>query len=330
MAATDDAATPPPPRLDVEAQLLLDMSIKYTVRDSVPLAQIDVPGSIRNQARMGDLDEPTVIQYIEALKAGHVLPPIVGNTGKSGIIIRSGRHRYESYTRLERTIPQLYLCDPTTSVRRLLEFTFRANVGAGHGLTPDEEARIQQAHHLIENGMSSVQAAALLLLPHSKLERYRAELEAKRRAITAGVSPKEWDELSKLIRVKLNAIHTDEGFVSAVKLTVDAGLTMPEVTDIVNAINTTRSGEAQKQNVDDLRNKVYKKRITEGGNSYVKRQGIRSTPRTAAEAALSRLLNVAPITTLMEYYPEADRKDTLQRVDEVITFLKTFKEALNK
>lgn len=323
------AAVTPDTNDDVEAQLLDEMGIPYTVRKNVALSEIDTDASLRNQARLGDLTESAVGTYFEALKAGKVLPPLIGSLSGAGkIVIRSGRHRHEALVRLERPIPKIYICDPATPKNRLYELTALANVGPGHGLPTDEEERMEQALHFIDRGMSSVDAAAKLYLNQSKLERRATDKDAKRRAVTAGIAPADWDKLNKGIKAKLNVVHTDEGFTALAQLAVKAGLTSEEVTEIVDTINVSKSGERQKKTVEELQQRAYAKRITAGGNTYVKRQGIRATPRTAAEAALTRLLHAAEIKTLMEYYPESDRGDTLARIEEGIKFLEAFKAAL--
>jgi hypothetical protein len=68
---------------------------------TVPLTQIDVKGSHRNQARLeAVVFDETVERYMEAMLQGDEFPDLVGYEGPHGFILIDGNQRLEAITRL--------------------------------------------------------------------------------------------------------------------------------------------------------------------------------------------------------------------------------------
>jgi hypothetical protein len=293
---------------------LADRGVKFEYLENVPIEEFDAEQSSNNQARLGALDEATVVKYQDALEAGDALPALVAyRAGNGKLVIISGLHRLAAYTRLGLPVNVYEVIDASPNTR--LELTFTENLK--HGLPTSPEERLRQALHLVENGMSATAASKKLLVPLGRLERARSTQESRRRAIAAGLSLQEWEDLAPSTRQRLYGVHTDEGFAELARLTVAAGLSAEEVTDVISAVNTSRSGEQQRALVKDLRAQVYQDRVEKGGTTYEKTRGKKATPRSTLERTITMVRHLPELSAVVEYYP-GDRSEIIANIDDAI------------
>jgi hypothetical protein len=299
--------------------------VKFTYLSDIPTTAFDVDASMNNQARLtGELDEPTVVKYTEALKTHTALPAVIAHQNAAErLVMISGLHRLEAYTRTGLPLNVYLVVD--ASARTILELTFTENLPHGLPTSPDERER--QALHLVENGMSSKEAAALLLVPHSRLERARAVQETRRRAMAAGINPRDWEKLPATTRTRLAGVHTDEGLTELGKLVIDAGLNADEVVGLIGEVNVSKSGTQQAALVRDLRD-AYRDRIEKGGNAYNKTAGKKHTPRTTLERVVTNVLHLPEVGVIKDYYP-GGQVEIVARLDDAIKALRAIKNGLS-
>lgn len=306
-------------------ELLTKRGVTWEYVENVSPSQFDPAASLNNQSRLGVLHEPTVVRYTEALRNDHALPAIVARHDSNGLyVVVSGNHRLEAYTRAHKLV-NVYVVQ--ASMRTILELTFVLNIG--HGLPPAPEELLRQALHLVESGMSQTAASALLQVQPAALARAVQLQEAQRRASAAGLAAREWDALPTSTRQRLFGVNTDEGFIELARLTVDAGLSTEEVVDVLSTVNTTRSGDAQRSLVRDLREQVYKPRIEAGGSTYKPSRGKKHTLRTNLERVVTQILHLQDIPALMNHYPASDREEIAKRVEDALGTLREVLAALN-
>jgi hypothetical protein len=299
--------------------------VKFEYLENVSISAFDTEASANNQARLSGLNEPTVVKYQEALEAGVALPALLAYQAENGkLVIISGLHRLEAYTRAGELVNVYLAINASPNTR--LELTFTENLE--HGLPTDEDERLRHALHLVEQDMSAKDAARKLLVPLARLERERGKLEQRRRAIGAGLTLQEWEALPTSTRSRLYQVNTDEGFAELARLTVAAGLTGEEVSDIVGQINSSRSGIQQQALVQDLREKAYVKRVEAGGKAYAKAPGKKNTPRITLERTVTLVQHLPPAATLAEYY-SGDRSEILSGIDRAIEKLRELRVGLN-
>lgn len=299
--------------------------VKFTYLSDIPTTAFDVDASMNNQARLtGELDEPTVVKYTEALKTHTALPAVIAYRNNADrLVMISGLHRLEAYTRANLPL-NVYLVEGA-STRTILELTFTENLPHGLPTSPDERER--QALHLVENGMSTKDAAAMLLVPHGKLERLRAVQETRRRAMSAGINARDWEKLPPTTRSRLAGVNTDEGLTELGKLVIDAGLSTDEVIELIGEVNVSRSGTQQAALVRDLRD-AYRERIEKGGNTYNRTAGKKHTPRTTLERVVTNVLHLPTAEVIKDYYP-GGQVEIVARLDDAIKTLRAIKNGLS-
>lgn len=309
---------------DLEGRLT-KRGVTWTLVVDVPTSTFDLDKSLRNQSRLGELDEPTVSRYVHVLEAGDSLPALVAWEDKrSGkYVIVSGNHRLEAFIRVGLPVAVYVIEAPSQTI---LELTFTENLQ--HGLPPTEAERYRQALQLVENKMAASTAARLLMVSPRKLDNARAALEGKRKAAEWGIKPTDWDRLHAGVQEKLLTTKTDEGFAALTKLALDAGLSADEVKETLTSVNATKSADAQTRLIAELRGRVYQPRIAGGGNAYVKTRGKNATARSTAERAVTLVRHLPDPEAIAGYYTDLDAREAMEHIDDAIAKLRRLKAVL--
>lgn len=301
--------------------------LQYNYVESVPPGAFDTDDSMLYQSRQGEIDRPTIDAYKLALKKGDALPAILSRfNAAEKLVVVAGLHRLMAYSELDLPL-NTYVVEADRKV--LYELMVLSNVpGASHGLPTNDKQRLEQAAHLVDNGMPKAQAAAAMVLSESKLNSYFASKERRRKAVGMGVKPDDWDSLKDNVQSKLIQIHTQEGFQAMVALCLKAGLNIQQVSEHVDAVNSSRSGETQAAFVADLAN-AYANEIRAGGSTYRRKPGQPRSPRAVFETSLTSLIRrLDKPETLVGYY-ETDAEVIAERIDDAMTKLRAMKRALN-
>jgi hypothetical protein len=286
--------------------------------------QFDAAKSLHNQARIATpLDDKRVDQYAEAMRRGEEFPPVIAHGKPGKYVIADGNHRLQASIRSKKPIPMYHI---TGDARTIVLITFEANTR--HGLPTSEDDRIQHALYLLENGANIPEAAAALNLSRKVVEKASQQRNADLRFKQANLKPMIVDKLTEPVKRRLKDISTDEGFVAAVHLTVDAALVSGEVFNLVTEINELRSSTKQVEYVKALRDNLYKDRIQGSGGGTFTRKGM--GPKQRLNLAISNMNGVdwEDIETVAKAYVGPEREEAAERLQQTAQRLQDLAKVL--
>lgn len=275
--------TPPRPyrkkdqgrRPDIEAELNDHYHVNFAYLNGISADEFDIDKSLANQARFVPVDEDTVKLYQEGVERGDPFPAVLawrpGRGSSPKLVIIDGNHRLVAHQRAGVPL-DLYEIDRSTKAQTVALMTFAFNTR--HGRPTTEEERIEQAIYLIDNGASQADAADAVNVGRGVLSRAVARNKADKRADEAGVDRREWESLGHTVRARLVGISTDEGFYGATHLAYAARLGVEESLDLVNLLNTTRSGSRQKAMIK-AETERHAERIQDNGAGVLSNAGKR-------------------------------------------------------
>ncbi len=300
-------------RDDIE-KFLADHNVKWVFQENVSTTRFNVEKSLKNQVRLGTpLKMDTVDRYTEDLFNGDRFPPLLVEKDSDGLFLNlDGNHRLRAHMNANMAV-DLYECEAPRAT--LVLISYLANLK--HGLPSSEEDRLHHAMFLIDNGMTSSDAATKLGVPRNKLRAMQARVNAARRADDAGILRTDWDRIPDSARRRLADIHTDEGFKAAVSLVRDAALNSAEIARLVAGLNEVRSGVRQKKMVGSVRLEMAERiaSISTGGGSNIK--GHRNSSPRARLAMACGHVNALPDPAVYsnDLIPEQLRADTLASIE---------------
>jgi hypothetical protein len=125
-------------------------------------------------------------------------------------------------------------------------------------------------------------------VPLATLKRAWFKKTADDRAEEVGLLRRDWDALNPTTRIRLRAVHTDEGFTALADLAIKAQLDATEVDAAVTKINKVRSSIGQRKLVEELE-AIYRSRIqASGGGVKAKKPRVQS-PKTALQMAMGQI-----------------------------------------
>lgn len=190
--------------------------------ESLPLDDIDVEASKRNQARPVALIPTLRDEYIEAMIDGAEFPAIIGYRPDpaAGVVLIGGNHRVDASIATERTSIDCYLVSGITEMDiRLL--TWSAN--GLNGERGDQDTRLAQAMHFhrLYPRMTIKEVARRMRVSRSKLElRLRVE-EVDLRLIEYNIDPSEIGGPNK---TRLHQFQSDVVFKLAARFLQRSGI----------------------------------------------------------------------------------------------------------
>jgi hypothetical protein len=221
-------------------QWLTEHHVTWTFDPRFPLENIDVTRSLANQARVGEpLIEDVVDRYTADYQRGDLFPPLIArrNSKRSAkITLLGGNHRRAAATAAKHTTHPLYIVDVTDE----LALTLMYSDNRRHGMPPAKNERLAQAAHLVDNGWTARNAAALVGVNEPALSNYRNVTRTSRRAADLGIAT-TYDTLATGHKTRLATLRSDPVFTAATRLTATAHLTQPETNDLVTRLNDCRS-----------------------------------------------------------------------------------------
>jgi transposase len=270
---------------------LKDKGVAFTFLEWVSPGSFDTKRSRENQARLGTpILEETKDRYVEALRNGDDFPPVIAYRLPSGQLeILDGNHRQAAHEELGQPM-DVYLIDADTppAVRALI--TFEAN--AKHGQPSTTQERLHHALYMVNNGKSVAKAAAMFGVPVHSLQKLTTLGNATRRAEDCGIPAKKWESIPTASQLKLNTVITDEGYIEAVKLTVDADLNAKQVSDMVRELNESKSAARQKAVAQALRESAapaIQQTATSSSRPAGQHKTATSTPRGRVNLAMGQI-----------------------------------------
>lgn len=220
-------------------QWLDDLAVPFVYEPELALDRIDVAKSLSNQARIGEPVVADVVErYTAAYENGDEFPPLLARrtSPRAKLVLLGGNHRHAAARAAGIDTHPAYVVECTDEVALVLSFGDNRR----HGLPPSNAERIAQAVHLIEQGMTQQDAAAVVGVQQSTISRHRTVVACTRRAVGLGIGA-EYQGLPMGHRERLALLRSDPVFVETVRLTVDAHLPQVKLGDLIGRVRNARS-----------------------------------------------------------------------------------------
>lgn len=306
-------------RKDVE-DWLEEKGVSYEFVPDLPLASIDRERSLHNQARLGEALNPQFVEeYREAMRRGDRFPALVvaRSSAKGPAVNIDGNHRFEAATEEGHTAFGAYVVQLRSNSSLFKDMAEEANTR--HGKPTSTEERVQQSLRKIRSGSSIEKAAADVNVPLSVVRTAWDRARVDERAASVGVKQSDWDTLVASVKLRLQALYTDEVFKAASRLAVSARLTTAEVDEVVSTVNSTRSTEKQLAAVRSLR-RGYSDRISAAatGAATGARSTSKASPRRRFSLVLTNLMALPDNfgTSLHDTFDDTERRKAAQQARE--------------
>lgn len=214
----------------VEARLKRE-GVEFEYHESVNLTDIDVAGSLRNQARFDPLTKTNVERYALKMIDGEEFPPIIVFSGPKGYTIVDGNHRVAAATEAERSTIDAYVLDaldPLTITR----LTRTWNIGNGQGLTQAEV--LEQAIYLVKNTpYTQLEVAKMVGMNSRTLGGHIRARDGKEKLYALGVAA---ESLSTSHLEALAQLKDDAVLAEAARLAIRANLPIVRVQSMVQDV----------------------------------------------------------------------------------------------
>lgn len=222
---------------------LQDAGISYEWRDRINLSDIDVKGSLKNNARLGEqLDDEHTLKIACSMEAGHPLPGVVlrKKVGKRLFFVMAGNHRISAADlNRNKTVGGYILKCSDEEADRFIRSDNRR-----HGKAQEDAETYEHVYALHKQyGIPIAELAREFSIPKDRLQnmmlgmRLREELEA------ANIST---DKLSTTAIVALNPIHQNKDvFIRAAQLAASNGLSSGDVQEMTKQVKGRRSQQQQ-------------------------------------------------------------------------------------
>lgn len=306
---------------------LAERGLQYEFRPGLPLTEVNVEASLKNQVRLREpLNQDTIDRYRVALGRGVVFPAVILSRSKTlrGLVAYDGNHRIAASKSNGRKTIDAYIVN-NASEQAMLQLATEANLE--HGLPTSKDDRLHAALYLIEGNMSQKDAANLMGLTQTDISLAVSAHRADRRADTVGILRTQWDKLSPNITRRLGNVSTDEGFAALTQLTIGAKLKAGEVQEAVDTMRDIRSSRGQVEYVESLRT-AYSGRLSVAG-AGVRRGRQAPPPRTVLAASLAQIKVLPPPRTVTTLMPPDVRAEFRGKISEAIDVLNAYVKELD-
>jgi hypothetical protein len=221
--------------------------VEYTFVENLPLSDVDMEASLRNQVRMKALQDDNLASIQAALEAGSdtkCLLAIKDSKGKR-VVMLDGNHRVKASNNLGwGAYP--FGCYVITSANEKQRRTLMVWANSRHGERFSKVERLIHGSWLVEAGELVSDAARAVVIPAAALGAYMRSMEGQRRLVRLGVKV----DLVDTTVERLHSIHLDDVFAATSRFVADCRVPPAEVSQIVKRINRESSLSAQMAIVD--------------------------------------------------------------------------------
>jgi hypothetical protein len=234
-----------------------DAGLVYEWRDRINLSEIDIKGSLKNNARLGEqLDDEHTLKIACSMEAGHPIPGVVlrKKVGKRLLFIMAGNHRISAteLTRFKTVGGYVIKCSDEEADR------FIRSDNRRHGKGQEDAETYEHVYALHKQyDIPIAELAREFSIPKDRLQnmvlgmRLREELEA------ANIST---DNLSTTAIVALNPIHQNKDvFLKAAQLAAKNGLSSSDVQEMTKQVKARRSQPQQQTVLAEWESELDKK-----------------------------------------------------------------------
>jgi hypothetical protein len=259
--------------------LIAKYGLEYDYVEALPLEQIDVQKSLRNQARLNlPTDEEAIAQYAQAMREGMCFPPLIlWRPGKGKWVVVDGNQRLHAMLRLKLKSSDAYLlksADPRVIDRVTWSWNNRAN---GRRISPEEA--LEHAVSFVRQYKVPAAEAALewgvkerVLEDRIRLDNARDTLRSHGVKVTATLTEQHLRVMNPLLKVG------EDVFCNAVQAVCSVGATSDEAADFTREVTRASTVEAKLQKIADYvqSDKAQERRAeTKNGTVKVKSNGPR-------------------------------------------------------
>jgi hypothetical protein len=310
-----------------EAQVALveDWLRKFNVRYShvlpIPLSKIDREESRGTQTREKAIVPDLVERLSAKIRAGETVPPAVGYKMGDRVVLIDGNNRDEAHLRTEQASLPTFVLHPDTP-GPVIEL-MRVDANAHHGVTPSVAWRMRQASHLVSIGWQIPQAADAANVSVTGLNNYLRAKKAEAKA--ARLKVKGFDPLGSMVKSKIGVMQSDAVFVALAKLVIEAGLGFEEVSSLVRELKTYATDEERLALIEVRSGRLSIEKNETNGHE------LRPGPNNARKNllnALSRFARLDLDVVRSSFRSENERREMVQRLDEVSDQIEMLREAL--
>lgn len=237
---TDQGTTKPKSNLNIdpgvaEVELWLQKhGVAYSSLLDLPIANINERKSRQNQARPTALVPESVDRFALALRAGEVLPPVVGYKSGNQVVLIDGNNRDAAHRKVGLQTIRAFVVHPDTASEIIHFMTVEAN--AGHGVTPELSWRMQQAVWLKSLGFTDEQACAGAAVSAKQFSDHNRAVRAETRAKALKIH--DFSVLSTTHKIKLGTLQSDPVFLHASRLVIDYRVTADDTAALLRELKT--------------------------------------------------------------------------------------------
>jgi hypothetical protein len=303
---------------------LASYEAEYEYVNEMSIKDIDVAGSLVNQARIGPsiIDELIEI-YTAAWDKGDIFPPIVLariDEGESHYITVDGNHRLQvAIKKGLKSYPfgAYLLKDISEMVRHIM--TYEAN--ETHGKPASMIDRIHHAIFLVQHyGVDRKESAERMGIPLSRLSEALLDREIGNRIRSTGI--KGIDKIVPTTRKLLNLIKLDKPFRNAVELAVKAKMPTGQAEEMVHNVIKCNSEEGQLKYLEMEKNKMAK--IIKESGGMIRKYNRESA---AIYRSFTSILKIKKES--IRVLPNAYQRKLINRMDEAIVWIGELKRTAN-
>jgi len=221
---------------------LKQLKVDYEYKESIPISQIDIEKSLKNQARVRIAILPeTRDSYAAGMKNGDKFPPIIvyWSDRLDAYVIIDGNHRIQAAKQIGRLDFDAYIVDVHQDALTIEILTRGANAIEGYPFTNSD--RLFQAKYLVGLGTSQAEAASLMKISQSTLSDEMLADIVNKRLSDLGLEP---DALNTTQKRHLNKV-TDNAVLKAIyDITCEASLSAKQLNAL---IDTTIENSSEKE-----------------------------------------------------------------------------------
>jgi ParB-like chromosome segregation protein Spo0J len=301
-------------------------NVRWTGPIKVPLSLIDERASFANQSRAEAIDPEHLETFVQAIKQGDQLPPVIGVRRGKKVWLADGNHR-ENAARKAKVddFVWAYILAPDTSSEMIALITACINVLNGKPVSTKWRGR--NALWLLELGFTQAQAAVELRISPGIIGQVVRLDKADKRAADLGLT--SFHKLVDSAREQLARITSDAVFIAATITVAETEFGAGEaLRRFVSSLTTAPSEEAALKKVND----VKAARIADHQRQLItnRKPGRTSVPipkmRLATALGAVEAIDIPKIVqgTIME----AEKDEWRRRVSSAVVHLLELEDAL--
>lgn len=267
----------------------------------IPIADIDMDLSLRNQARIAPADPELAERYRQSDEAGAVFPAVIAcknGSPSSKYVLGDGIHRTLAKTKNKRPMIWAY-CVQVDTTEQFYAISRTANAIL-NGRDNSEAERLMHAAAFVDQGVDRKTAAVQCGVSQGRLDSYIQAQRARSRFRDLGIGLRQYDHLGDSTLANLSSATTD-GAARRVFEILAAKVPTQNVIKVLREARSANTESARANAQVEALNHLLE--TTTGGNARALVQGKKDTTRI-------RLLGAIKVVTEINQSGKRDQYDT--------------------